>query len=76
MRRVLAGGRDAIVTGAAGAQDLRVVNGQCRRKDIGVVTVLADVRGLQVRRTLAGRFDTVMAADAVTSNTDVIEIGG
>ena len=46
--RVHAGGRSAIVTGCARAQDLSVINGRYRRPDICAVTIFADVGRLRV----------------------------
>jgi len=76
MCRVFAGGRDAIVTGAAAADDLRVINRKHGRPDVRGMAVFTDIAGLQVRRTLAGRFHTVMAACTVSGDIDVVEVGG
>ena len=43
MGRVLAGRRDAIVTGAAGTRYLRVVDRVHGREPVGVMAVFADV---------------------------------
>ena len=40
---VLAAGHDAVMAGAAGAYDLRVVDDDCRRPDGIAVAVFADV---------------------------------
>ena len=66
----------AIVAGTTGAKNLRVVNREGWCPDIGVVAVLADICCQYVCRVLAGRFDTVMAAGAVASDSDVIEVSG
>lgn len=72
--RVHAGGRCAIVTGRARAQDLGVINGSNRRPDICAVAIFADIGRLRVQWTLAGRVCSVMAADAVINNVCVVEI--
>ena len=69
-------GRGAVVTGRAGAQDLGVINGNNRRPDIRAVAIFADVGGLRVQWTLAGRVCSVMAADAVVDNVRVVKIRG
>ena len=74
--RILAGRNLAIMTGAAGTDDLRVVNGIDRVPDIGIVAVLAKVRRLDMRCTLAGGFDAVVATEAITGDADVVEIRG
>ena len=62
------------MTRAAGADDLRMVNGKDGRKQVGVVAVFANVARLDVRRILAGCLDTVVAIDAVAGNVHVVEI--
>jgi len=74
--RVFAGCRDAIMAGAAGANDLRVVNSKHRRPDVRVVAVLAHIACSNVARGLAGCLHTVMAARAVAGDIHVIEICG
>jgi len=76
VRRVLAGGRDTVVTGTAGAQYLCVIDRKDGRPDVRRMAIFTDIACLQVRRTFSGRFDTVMAADAVARNVDVVEVGG
>ena len=46
-----------------------------RRKQNIVVAVLANISGLDMRGILAGRLCTVVAADTIAGNIDVIEIG-
>ena len=75
MRWVLAGRGDAIVTGAASSQHLRVVHSICRRPYIRVVAVLTDVRCLYVGEVLACRLYTVVATCTVADNIDMVEIG-
>ena len=66
---------DAIMAAVAGADNLRVINGEDRRKDIGVVAVLANVAGLDVRQILANGIDTVMAVNTLTSDIQVVKVG-
>lgn len=75
MRWVFAGRRHAIMTGTAGAEYLRVIDGKYRGPDVGRVAVLADVAGLYVCRSLARRLDAVVAARAVARDVDVVEVG-
>ncbi len=73
MGGVLAGCRDAIMAGAATAQNLRVVDCICGRERIGVMAVFADIGGLDVRRAFTGGLGTVVAADAVSGDVGVVE---
>jgi len=73
---VLASRRKAIMTGAAATDDLGMVYSVCRSPDVVVVTVLADVAGLNVGYSLAGGFHAVVAAEAVTDDACVVEVGG
>jgi len=73
---VLARGRGAVVAGAANAHDLRVVDGVRRRPGHVVVAAFAEVGRVEVRqRVLARRADTVVAADAIAGDVDVVEVG-
>ena len=72
--RVLAGRRHAIVTGAAGTNDLGVVNRVRGHEYTGVVAVFADGSRLDVRRVLADRIRAVVATAAVIRDIYVIEI--
>ena len=65
MGRMLAGGDVAIVAGDTGAEDLGVIDSLCRHPYGWAMTILADVRGLNVCRALADRFCTVVAIYAV-----------
>ena len=73
--RVFADGNRAIVAGRTDANDLRVVNPVSRCEDHAVMAVLADVGRLDMRRGFTNRISTVMAAEAVARNIDVIEVG-
>ena len=59
MSRVFAGCRDPVMTGGAGANDLRVIDGHDRGPADGAVTVLAGVRCLHVIGGLAGRVNAI-----------------
>ena len=72
--QVFSGCRDAVMTRAAGAQDLCVVHGKHGRKYIGRMTVFANVARLHMRRAFACRVSAVVAAKAVAGDVDVIEV--
>jgi len=74
VRRVLAACNDAVMTGAARAQHLRVVDRENRRPHIAAVTVLANIARLYVRGALARGFGAVVAAEAIARDVDMIEI--
>jgi len=76
MRRVLARRNNAIVAGAAGSYNLGMVYRVSWNPDIGVMAVLANFCSQNVRRVLAGRFDTVVAACTITGDAYVIKIRG
>lgn len=76
MSRILAGRGDAVMARAAGTDYLSMVNGKCRRPYIRVVAVFADIACLNVRRSLARGFRTVVAAEAIACDVHVIEIRG
>ena len=70
---ILAGCRRAVVTRSAAADHLRVVDSHHRRKACRAVTIFANITGLYVCRTLADATGSVVAAHAITDNTDMIE---
>ena len=72
--RVRTGCYDTVVTARTRAKHLCVVNSQYGRKYISGVAVFADIRRLRVSRIFAHRIRTVMAAEAVARDIDVIEI--
>lgn len=76
MGRILACCGDTIVTGAARTNNLVVVNGYHRCKDVTAVTVLANVCRLYVCWILAGGICAVMAADTITDDIRMVEICG
>ena len=62
------------MTGEAGADHLYVINRVGRSPDHAVVAVRTDVGRVDVGRILAPCIRTVVAADAVAGDIDVIEI--
>jgi len=75
MHRVFSGRSNAIMTSAAVAQYLSMVDSGHRPPDRCAVAVLADVRRLNVRRVFAGCVRAVMAGHTVAGDICVIEIG-
>jgi len=65
-----------VMAGIAGTQDLYVINGEYGRPYCWAMAIFADVGRQNMRRILTGRLCAVVAADAVTKDVDVIEIGG
>ena len=74
MRWVLTCRRGAVVARTASSQYLRMVNDIGRRKYVCVVTILTNVGCLYVCRTLAGGFNSVVAARTIIDDTEVIEV--
>lgn len=74
MSRVFAGCRYTVMTRAAAAQNLCVVNGEHWLPYRRSVTILANNRRLNMRRAFAGRIGAVVAAYAVACNIHMIEI--
>ena len=74
VRRVFADCDDAVMTGAADADDMRVVDGKCGHEHIGVVAVFADVTGLNMCLILAACIHAVMAVNTVARNVEVVKI--
>ena len=72
---VFAGRGDTVVTRVTGADDVRVIDREDRRKDISVVAVCTDVTGLDVCQVLARRIHTIVAVDAISGDVQMIEIG-
>jgi len=73
---IFPGGNNAVVTRATSADDLGVINCIDRRPYVGIMAILTDVTGPNMRRILAGRIGTVVAVNAVTGDAHMIEIGG
>lgn len=63
------------MAGATTTQNLGVIDCHHGRKYISRVAVFTDVRCLYMGWILANRIRAVVAADAVTSDIHVIEIG-
>jgi hypothetical protein len=76
MRRMFADRGYAVMARPASADNLCVIDGECRYPHVRVVAVLANISCLNMGRTLARCFDTVMAAGTITGNTDMIEVSG
>jgi len=74
MCRVLTDSSDAIVAGTAGADYLRVIDGQHGREPVRRVAIFTDICRLNVSGILASRVRTVVTADAISSDIDVIEV--
>lgn len=72
--RVFAGRGDAIMTGAAGAKDLCVIDGKDGREHVRVMAVFADIAGLNMCRALADRLRAIMAVDAVAGDIHMVEV--
>jgi hypothetical protein len=66
---------NTIMTAVAGANDLRVVNGEYWCKDVGVVAVLANITGLDVCQVLASGIDTVMTVNTLASDVQMVKVG-
>ncbi len=76
VRRVLAGGNDAVMAGAAIADYLGVIDGKHRGENSCVVAVLTDIRCLNVGRVFTGCVRAVVTAGTVAGDIKVIEIRG
>ena len=76
MRWILAGCNDTIVARTASADYLGVIHCVRWNPDIGIVTIFANFCCQNMRRVLAGRFNTVVAACAITGDTNVVEVRG
>ena len=72
--RMFSGRCDAVMTGAAGANYLGMVDGKNGHEYIGAVAVLANVAGLHMPGVLAVRIHPIVAVDAITGDVYVIKI--
>ena len=72
--RVFANGCDSVMTGAAFAQDLHMVDSERGRPDIRVVAIFANVGCQNMRWTFARGLDTVVAANTVACYVYVIKV--
>jgi len=76
MRWVFARRDDAVMAGAASADYLSMVHCESWNPDVRVMAVFANICCQNMCRIFAGRFDAVVAACAIASDADVIEIRG
>ena len=76
MRRVLACGNRAVVAGVAGTDHVGVIHPVHRCEGGNIVAVLTKIGGLNMRRSLAGRVRTIVAAQAVIGDIDMVNVGG
>lgn len=74
VRQVLARRHDAIMAVTASTDDLSVIDDIDRHPHVGVMAILADICGLNMRHVLASGIRTVVATYAITGNVRVIEI--
>ncbi len=74
VREVFADGDDAVMTAAAGPDNLRVINTHYGRKYIGRVAVLAHIGRLDVCCILACGINAVVTAHAIARDVYVIKI--
>ena len=72
--RVFATGSDAVVTGAASADDVGMIDITYRDPYRWTVAIFTNVSRRNMRRILAGGFDTVVATDAITKDVHVREV--
>lgn len=75
MCRLFAGRDDAIMAAIARADDLHVVDGENRCKDVGVVAVLTNIAGLDVCQVLADGIDTVVAVNTLARDVQMVKVG-
>ena len=61
------------MTRHTGAYDLCMVHGNARLPERGAVTILTRIRGLNMRHTFAGRFVTVVTAEAISNDSGMVE---
>ena len=76
MRRSFARRDCTVVAGSAHPDNLCVVDRKSRSPNVRVMAILTNIARLNVCEILARRLDTVVAAGAVASDSDVIEVGG
>jgi len=75
MRRMLSCCGDAIMTGAAATQNLRVVDSHRRYPHRHAVAVLTDIGRQYMGWILTGRGDAIVAVATVSGDAGVIKIG-
>ncbi len=76
MRRSFAHRDRTVVAGSARPDNLCVVDRKSRNPNVRVMAILTNVARLNMRQILARRLNTVVAAGAVASDSDVIEVSG
>ena len=72
---VFAGRDSAVVATVTSANHLSMVNREYGRESVGVMAILADFTGCDMREVLTSCFNAVVAVDTTTGNVQVIEIG-
>ena len=72
--RVLARSNYAIVTGTAGSDDLGMVDGEGGCEYVGVMAVLANVTGLNMRKILTNGVHAIVAVNAAAGDVQMIKI--
>ena len=75
MCRVFTGGRCAVVAGETRTDDLRVIDGVRRCKGDCIVAIDAQVSGIDVRQVFACGIGAIVAADSISRDVGVIEVG-
>lgn len=75
MRRVLTGGRCAIVAGETRTDNLRVIDSVRRCKGDRIMAVDAQISCTDVRRVLADGIGAIVATNAITRDVGVVEVG-
>lgn len=73
MRGVFSGRADAVMTGAAGPEHLRVIDACNRAECECAMAIFADIGGLYVNRCLADGRATVVAGHAIANYADMVE---
>lgn len=69
-------GGDAVMTRAAGANDLGVIYGEHGRENIGRMAVFTNIASLDMCQVFAGSLGAVMAADTIAANIYMVEVCG
>jgi predicted RNA-binding protein YlqC (UPF0109 family) len=71
---VFSASRNPIMTGAAVADDLQVIDNVCGREGIGVMAVFTNNSGLDVRRVFTRSGRSIVAARTIVEDIRVIEV--
>ena len=75
MRWVFAGGRRAVVAGETRTDDLSVIDGVRRCEGDSIMAVDAQVSRIDVRQVFTDGIGAIMAADAITRDVGMVEVG-